>query len=95
VFATRDGLSVVNILIDGGVLRRQMARRGLSARDLARQSSLSPPTILAAMAGGPISMSSFRIISETLAQIPILDIAEALLHDVDERANADGDESNL
>jgi hypothetical protein len=41
------------------------------------------------MAGNRIAPASLRVIAETLARIPILDIADALLLDVDTGADLD------
>lgn len=81
------GCTPMNVVMDGLLLRRQMVRRGLSARALAREARLNVQTVLAAMAGHPISVASFRTMSETLERIPVLDIADSLLIDEDDLGN--------
>jgi len=74
---------VRSVAVNARRLRQEAARRGLSTGDLARQAKLSVRTVRAAMAGNRIAPASLRLIAETLARIPVLDIADALLLDID------------
>ena len=69
----------MSIVLDGQILALEMARRGLSARRLAREASLSVMTVRAAMSGRPIAMSSFGQVVEALERIPALRVADSLL----------------
>jgi hypothetical protein len=77
--ASCDGDIVMSIVLDGQILAFEMARRGLSARSLAREAKLSVMTVRAAMSGRPIAMSSFGQIVEALDRIPPLRVADSLL----------------
>lgn len=69
----------MSVVVDAAQLRRHMARRGLSATELARAAKLSPPTISAALAGRPISATSFSLIGKALMRIPPVDVLDSLL----------------
>ncbi len=60
-------------------LRHELARRGLSATQLARESGLSTPTITAALAGRAISATSVSLIAKALARLPVLELIDSLL----------------
>jgi transcriptional regulator with XRE-family HTH domain len=60
-------------------LRFEMARRGLSATELARVAKLSHPTVSAALAGRPISATSLQLIAAALARLPVVHMIDALL----------------
>jgi transcriptional regulator with XRE-family HTH domain len=62
-------------------LRRELARRGLSAIDLARDSGLSAATVSAALAGRAISTKSLQLIGETLSRTPVIEIFDSLVLD--------------
>jgi DNA-binding Xre family transcriptional regulator len=65
--------------IAGERLMLEMARRGLSSADLARQAEVSVHTIRRARAGKPIRAASFRSIAAALARTPALKGSEYLL----------------
>lgn len=65
--------------VDPSHLRREMARRGLCASELAQLARLSTPTIGAALSGRAISASSLRLIAQALAQSPLLPAIDALI----------------
>jgi transcriptional regulator with XRE-family HTH domain len=69
----------MTVVVNAAQLRRQMARRGLSATELARAAKLSPPTISAALAGRPISATSFSLIGKALMRLPAVDVLDSLL----------------
>jgi transcriptional regulator with XRE-family HTH domain len=56
-----------------------MARRGMSARELAKAAGLSAPTVGTALAGRPIAIRSLQMIARTLADIPANEVVDALL----------------
>ena len=56
-----------------------MARRGLSASELASLARVSPQTVGAALAGRAISMTSLRLIAEALRSSPRIAEIERLL----------------
>ena len=51
-------------------LRHELARRALSAGELARLSGLSAATVTAALCGRPIAEKSLRLIASALAEVP-------------------------
>jgi transcriptional regulator with XRE-family HTH domain len=65
--------------VDAARLRLEMARRGLSASELARAARLSPQTVGAALAGHAISASSLRLIAKALTESPVLATIDVLL----------------
>lgn len=75
----------MGISIDGGKLRRELVRRGMSASELARASRLGVATVSAALAGKRIATGSIRLIAKTLAEMPVLEGIDDLLtgHDLD------------
>ncbi len=72
-----------SVSINARRLRQELARRGLSSRELAREAQLSVLTVRAALAGRPIAPASLKQIAATLERIPVLAIADDLLLDVD------------
>lgn len=79
----------MSVVVNARRLRQELARRGLSARDLAGQARLSVLTVRAAMAGRPIAPSSLKLIAETLKRIPVLEVADALLMDLEDGLTLD------
>ena len=75
----------MSVRINPGRLRHELARRGLSVPDLAREAKLSLPTVRAAMSGRPISPSSSRLIGQALGRVPVLEALDLLLLDDDVR----------
>jgi hypothetical protein len=71
--------SAVTVIVDARRLRRELARRGLSASQLAREAGLSTPTITAALGGRAISATSLRLIAQALTRLPALDVIDSLL----------------
>jgi transcriptional regulator with XRE-family HTH domain len=69
----------MSFVVHPGQLRRELARRGLSATQLARESGLSTPTITAALAGRAISATSVSLIAKALARLPVLELIDSLL----------------
>ncbi len=69
----------MNVVIHPGRLRQEMARRGWNASDLAREASLSPPTVSAALAGRAIAPKSLFRIAEALVRAPTIDVVDVLL----------------
>ena len=59
----------MGVVIHPGRLRLELARRGWSASDLAREAGISPPTISAALAGRPIAARSLGLIAECLQRV--------------------------
>ena len=60
----------MSIIVHAGRLRFEIARRGWSASDLAREARLSPATISAALSGRPVATSSVALISRAFAKSP-------------------------
>jgi transcriptional regulator with XRE-family HTH domain len=69
----------VSVAIHPGRLRYEMARRGWSAAQLARESKLSGATISAALAGRPIAAQSLVLIGEALLRVPPIDAIDSLI----------------
>jgi len=69
----------VSIRVNAQRLQLEMARRGLSAEDLAREAKLSPQTVRVAMAAEAIAMASFKCIAAAIERIPVITAAELLL----------------
>jgi transcriptional regulator with XRE-family HTH domain len=70
---------IVSIVIDPERLRRELARRGLSASDLSHEARISGATISAALAGKPIAASSLQLLGEALLRRPVLAVIDSLL----------------
>jgi transcriptional regulator with XRE-family HTH domain len=56
----------MSVLIDSDRLRYELAIRGMSALNLAKQARLSPATVSAALAGKPIAEASLGLIAHVL-----------------------------
>ncbi|MHB8438511.1 MAG: helix-turn-helix domain-containing protein [Acidimicrobiales bacterium] len=69
----------MSVAIHPGRLRYEMARRGWSAAQLARESKLSGATISAAIAGRPIAATSLVLIAQALSRVPPIDSIDSLL----------------
>jgi transcriptional regulator with XRE-family HTH domain len=69
----------VSIAIDPQRLRRDLARRALSASELAREARLSGATVSAALAGRPVAASSLRLMADALLRVPVVAAIDALL----------------
>ena len=65
--------------VEPTTLRREMARRGISASELARVARISPQTVGAALSGRSISESSARLISSALVEVPVVAMLDLLL----------------
>jgi len=69
----------MSVAVRPGRLRYELARRALSATELARLSGLSPATITAALAGRAIAAKSLQRIASALGRVPTVDVIDALL----------------
>ena len=72
-----------SVSINARRLRQELARRGLSSRELAREAKLSVLTVRAALAGRRIAPGSLKQIATTLERIPVLAVADDLLLDAE------------
>jgi hypothetical protein len=81
-------MSARSVRVNGRALRQEMARRGLSSRDIATSGKLSVLTVRSALASRRIAPGSLKIIAETLERFPVLQIADALLLDLNEDEGA-------
>jgi transcriptional regulator with XRE-family HTH domain len=71
----------MSVVVDAARLRREMARRGWAAVDLAREARLSQATISAALAGRPVTVSSVALMARALARVPPIDAIDFLFLD--------------
>ena len=69
----------MSVIIHPGRLRREMARRGWAATDLARESKLSPATVSAALGGRAIAAGSVALIAAALARVPANGVIDSLI----------------
>ena len=69
----------MSVTINAARLRFEIARRGWSATDLARESRLSPATVSAALAGRPIAAKSLDLIAETFTRVPARQAIDQLI----------------
>jgi len=76
--ARREGVPV-SVAIHPGVLRREMARRGWDATELAKQSRLSQATVSTALAGRPIAAKSVALIAKALQRVPPSEVIDSLI----------------
>jgi lambda repressor-like predicted transcriptional regulator len=60
----------MGVVVQPARLRIELARRGWSAADLARQSGVSAATITAALAGRGIAAKSLGLIAAALSRVP-------------------------
>jgi lambda repressor-like predicted transcriptional regulator len=77
-------MSVRSVRVNGRALRQEMARRGLSPRDIAVSGKLSVLTVRSALASRRIAPRSLKIIAEALDRFPVLQVVDALLLDLNE-----------
>lgn len=71
----------MSVVVRTSQLRREMARRGWDAVDLARTARVSPATVSAALAGRAIAARSLTLIADALSNAPVLEVIDALLDD--------------
>jgi transcriptional regulator with XRE-family HTH domain len=69
----------MSVTVHPGRLRNELARRGWSAADLARESGISAPTVSAALAGRAISAQSLQRLAVALTKAPTLDVIDKLI----------------
>jgi lambda repressor-like predicted transcriptional regulator len=69
----------MSLVVHAAHLRREMARRGWAATDLARAARLSQATISTALAGKPIAAQSLALIAKALHKTPIIDNIDSLI----------------
>lgn len=62
-----------------GRLRLEMARRGWSATDLAREAGVSRPTVSAAMSGKAVAARTLGLVAAALARAPVLPVIDSLV----------------
>jgi hypothetical protein len=75
----------MSVRVDVRQLRREMARRGWDAIDLAREARLSAATVSSALAGRPIAAASLRLIAEALVRVPAVAVLDRLIVDEQDR----------
>lgn len=71
--------AVVSVSVHPARLRRELARRGLSASDMAREAGLSGATVSAALMGRSISMQSLSLMVKVLLRVPTIEIIDTLI----------------
>jgi transcriptional regulator with XRE-family HTH domain len=69
----------MGVVIHARRLKVEMARRGWSAVDLARESGISQATISAALAGRTIAPRSVGLLASALARVPAKPLIDALV----------------
>jgi transcriptional regulator with XRE-family HTH domain len=69
----------MSVVIEPNRLRRELARRGLSATELSHEARVSGATVSAALAGRPISATSLQLLTEALLRRPVLALIDSLL----------------
>jgi transcriptional regulator with XRE-family HTH domain len=69
----------MGVVLHPGRLKLEMARRGWSATDLARESGVSRPTISAALAGRAIAARSVGLVARAFARVPAEQAIDALI----------------
>ena len=62
----------MNTAVDAAALRRELARRGLSAADIAHRAGISAPTLSRALAGKPIANRSLAALARAVADVPLI-----------------------
>ena len=70
---------VAVLRLDGGRFRREMARRGASARDVSRLSGVAPNTLTRCLNGAPISVGTLRAVATALHSMPVLQGVDELI----------------
>lgn len=69
----------MSLVVNTDQLRREIARRGWDAIDLARAARLSPATVSTALAGKAISAHSMSQIAKALSQAPVDELIDKLI----------------
>jgi len=69
----------MSIAIDSIRLRAEIARRGWSSVDLAREAHLSQATVSAALSGKPIATKSLGRIATALLRTPPIELIDSLM----------------
>lgn len=69
--------------LEGPALRREMDRRGLSARALAREARVSVSTVCRAMKSEEVSGRCMRVITKALYTVDVLPLVDVLLPPLD------------
>jgi lambda repressor-like predicted transcriptional regulator len=69
----------MSVVVHALHLRDEMARRGWSAADLARESRLSQATISAALASKPVNAQSVALIANALTRVPAIGGIDSLI----------------
>lgn len=69
----------MGVVVHPGRLRLELARRGWSATDLARESGVSRPTISAALAGKAVAARSVGLMAKALSRVPAEPVIDALV----------------
>ena len=69
----------MSVVVHAGRLRQEMARRGWAATDLAREATLSPATVSAALGGRAISATSVGLIAAALSRVPASAVIDSLI----------------
>lgn len=72
------GARFVGVVVDREALERELASRGLEAKDLAKLANLKPDTLMRARRGERISRDSLMRISDALLRIPMHPVAATL-----------------
>ena len=75
----RIHVCAMGVVIHPGRLRLEMARRGWSATDLAREAGLSRPTVSAATSGRAVAARSVGLMAAALARTPVLPAIDSLV----------------
>lgn len=78
----------MGVVVHPGRLRHELARRGWSATDLAREAGVSRPTVGAALAGRPIAARSLGLMATALSRTPVIEVVDALM--LGQPSGADG-----
>jgi transcriptional regulator with XRE-family HTH domain len=80
VTTSQSPITPVAVLrLDGARFRREMARRGASARDVSRVSGVAPNTLTRCLAGAPITVATLRAVAKALDSLPVLHGVDELL----------------
>jgi transcriptional regulator with XRE-family HTH domain len=79
------GEAVMSVVLNRAQLRLEIAQRGWTASQLAREAGLSPATLSAALAGRAVAAASLKRIAEALARAPAIDGIERLIGSSPER----------
>lgn len=71
-------------------LHYEMARRGITAADLAGRADIAPHTISSMMCGNRVRAATLRKLVRALVSFPVLDGADLILEPPDGREPPDG-----